>query len=280
MGRSNLKGVINIQNGEEILKAYLEELRSEQLYFNGINVIKYIDTAALSRFQKWFQRGFCLETSVLAMILLKNNPTATLCRGKMSSMDEDDEDNLHAWVEFKYFGLDCIFDLSWYADGITLISHKREEPAENQFYYYRANDDDAEIEMVGADLLLYKKWSISHDEFWTYLAANQIYEVMKKPETSYVFNELHQFIPVAPDYDFAIGPDDGIKTSCKFMVPFYLYGKIMASEIMDYFVKHPDATEPDIVLLKALEPVIAKFGARAKELQFDSIDPLPMLIRL
>ena len=262
-----------MEDRETILKKYLEELRNEQLFFNGKNFIDYIDSSALFRFQKWFGVGFCLEMSILAMILLKNNSTAKLCRGIVldeNSVNENDG-YLHSWVEFKYFGVEYIFDLSWCSTGATWFSKTPGECPLGETLYYRADEESPTIELIGGDITLIKKWSIDHDDFWRYYLANQLYEAMKDPKTSFVFDELHRFNPAPSNYDIEIGEDVGLKSKCKCMIPFYLFNKPMAAEIMVYFVEHPDALMPDYVLVKAVEKVIERFKARAEELKFNAI---------
>ncbi len=144
--------------------------KASELYFNGETIKDIIDKKGMHELQEETGNGMCYEFSALAMMLLKDNPTAKICRGYYQSKDGDFE-TPHSWVEFLVPEMGVfVADFAWMYPGFCSLSD----------YSKRAESEGN----------LTTKWVCSYDDFWGYAPSKKIYEKMQKKDTSFVLSDL------------------------------------------------------------------------------------------
>lgn len=200
----------------------------DSLYFHGSKLWRWVDTDAFIRFQNWAESGICYELSVLAMMTLKGNPSATLYRGDFVGNDGKFKTR-HAWVEFKIPGHGrCVADFSWIQGGFAKKS-----------VYVRSIDGK-----------LVPKWSCSYDEFWDTEFVKAVYGAARAKKTSHLLLELaffgnpdvdsYKFNDICSLTDIQLQLSDG-----SYMIPFARKnGKVVSSAILRDFVKNPKRLQP------------------------------------
>lgn len=145
---------------------------ADKLYFHGIKLSKYLEADAFLRLERYAGATFCYELSALAMILLKDDPTATLCRGYYYEKD-DQILCRHSWVEIETTpGKYGIIDLAWTSPEVIEKDTYLKDYAHGR---------------------LEQKWECPHRAFWQFGMVEPIYEAMQKPETSCILKELTAF---------------------------------------------------------------------------------------
>lgn len=149
------------------------EQTSKEIYFHGYELKRYLDSSAIIRLENWLKAGLCYELSVLAMMLVKDNKSARICRGDFYDKDGKLKTK-HAWVEVKvplngWFAI----DLAWFSPCFG----RRKD------YFKRCNEDGK----------LIRKWVYPHDKFWGIQFSNVILEAIKCRETSCILLELTAF---------------------------------------------------------------------------------------
>ena len=199
----------------------------DQLYFHGFKVWRYLKDDAIMRLQEWLGAGMCYNMSTLAMLTLKHNKTARLCRG--AYYDENGVfRTLHGWVEFRIplCGW-CVADFSWIHGGF----------AKKKVYF-----KSVEGEMLKAI------WSCSYKDFWDLPFSNVLYKSMQDRKTSCILAELAEFgLPIIEEDGFSEWCYSGQslkRTDGTFMIPFHLGEKLVSSRIMRDFVKNPKRHQP------------------------------------
>lgn len=120
---------------------------ADKLYFHGLKLRKYLEADAFLRLERYAGATFCYELSALVMILLKDNPTATLCRGYYYGEDGQILCR-HSWVELETAsGKHSIIDLAWASPEII----KKDN--------YLKNCAHGRLE---------QKWECLHTAFWQF----------------------------------------------------------------------------------------------------------------
>lgn len=145
--------------------------RFDDLYLCGFRVSRYIVTGSFWRFAKWAGLGLCHELSIMTMLALKHNKTATLYRGL--DFTGDGQLTSHSWVEFKIpiFGW-YVCDLAWTSG----VNRRR--------CYYK---------MFPRRKIT---WQCPYDEFWGIEFSNELYDRMKNSKTSYVMGGIMMYRPI------------------------------------------------------------------------------------
>ena len=153
---------------------FAESLSAENIrrcfnfFLNGFSVWELLATDFFYRIGKYLGHGLCYEVAALLMLVYRDYPEETRLVFADCMMD-DGERTDHAWFEFKAHHLWWAIDPAWYAPTPRLrIMHKLMARAR----YERV---------------------IGNDEFWGNKLAQQFYQALKKPETSYLFYELSLF---------------------------------------------------------------------------------------
>ena len=212
------------------VKALNKTLRAmHETWFYGFRADRwFVETSAFQRFTEWYNEGFCFAMSALAMIILRDNPTARIVQGHIEGVKNPNSGGLyrHAFVEFKLPWLGwCVMDLSWITPCIA-----------NRNAYYRTYS-----KMV-------KDWTCSYEEFWKYDFSHDLYMATRRKETSDILDLLIWY-----------GCSDGMAGFTKAVLenwsinefdmeitaPFH-YGneKLISGRILRDFVKNPKREQP------------------------------------
>ncbi len=214
----------------KMIEKYLEKIWQEldTLYFHGFKVHRYLSSEAFLRLQAWLGCGMCYELSALAMLVLKHNKTARLCRGDYYEQDGKPR-TCHGWVEFKIplCGW-CVADFSWIHGGFA-----------RKKVFFKSLDGGK----------LKERWSCSYDDFWDLPFPNVLYKAIQSSKTSKILFELTAFCGHTVE-------DGGFKEWCysgqklrysdgTFMIPFLNNkGKPVSTIIIRDFVKNPKRKQP------------------------------------
>ena len=155
-----------------VFDRYLERLAD--LYFHGIPLYY----AILSDFFRQFghshlKHGLCFQTAALAMLIYKDNSSATLVQG-MASPPSKDYRTSHSWIEFYEMGCRWILDITWNFPVPVPISVGEEQLGDSE---------------------IYRAWTCTHDDFWSSKISTQLYGAIGHSETSYILNLLNIFVP-------------------------------------------------------------------------------------
>ena len=217
-----------------ILYYYLRDIfhSAERLYFHGFNLYCHISRKSFSRLGAWLQpHSLCYEAGILSMMILRHNPTATLCRGFCED-PQNDFYSRHSWVEFKLGILGWfIMDLSWLSVGIC---------SKKAYFNESAN--------------IITMWKYPYQDFWKIPLVNTLYKAMQKPQTSHIFYELSAFDDnggtYTESYDFAgnINTDQlELSHNGTFMFPYrrsHAHNQPVSTEIIQDFIKNPRRRHP------------------------------------
>ena len=229
---------------EKFVNALSEE--AKKLYFHGFRLNRYVNTCAFWRFQEWLGSGRCYAFSVLAMIMLRPNKTATLYRGDSYGKDGQLKTR-HSWVEFKIpMNGWWVADFSWTNHGFM---PKKE-------FFKAVNVDSERLE---------PKWSCSYDEFWGTPFVGAICEAMEDATTSNIFRKLAAFgNPGDEDYGFTeyCYSEEMLKYAiCKQMIPYYDTSdeKFISSRIIRDFVKNPKREQPKARSIRLTRLVVHRY---------------------
>lgn len=210
------------------LKIAAQEIHAEaeKLYFYGFKLQRYLESNAILRLENYLRASLCYELSALAMILLRSNKTAKMCRGDY--LDDDGKlKTHHSWVEFEVPNEGwCVLDLAWFEPAIF----------KKDFYFQHCRN-------------LIPKWSCSYSEFWNIKLTNAVYQAMSQSSTSYIFAELSVFgNPKANGYGFkkyCKKEQKLIYTDGTYMWPRrFSSGKVLSSRMIRDFVKNPKREQP------------------------------------
>ncbi len=149
----------------------LIESEASNLYFNGKTIKEQIDTKGFYDLEDNNGKGLCHELAVLAMLLLKENPTAALFSGNYHDRYANFVTK-HSWVQFSVPGSseEFVADLAWMHPGFC----------EAEKYYQR----------VESNGILLTKQGIPYNDFWKYPFPNSTYNRIQQPETSNIINSL------------------------------------------------------------------------------------------
>lgn len=236
----------------KIMKKYLTKIWQEldALYFHGFKIHRYLDNETFPRLQAWLGCGMCYEPSVLAMLVLRCNKTARLCRGDYWNRNGKLQTR-HGWVEFRIpFCGWCVADFSWIHGGFA-----------RKKIYFR-NMDSGKLKV---------RWSCSYQDFWDLPFPNVLYKSMQNRGTSCVLAELNEFgSPIIEEDGFSEWCYSGRElrgTDGTFMIPLYRGGKFISSRIIRDFVKNPKRRQPkarSIRIARILEREFRKWRSQQK----------------
>ena len=233
----------------QFYRRYIIKLWQEmdQCYFHGLKFRRYVETFAFWRFQDWLGSGRCYAFSSLAMIVLKNNKTATLCRGNLYDKNGNFRTR-HSWIEFKIpMNGWWVADLSWINE---CFCSKKE-------YLKVVNADGEKLEL---------KWSCAYDEFWAMPIVEAFREAMNTQENSHIYRKLAVFgSPQAGEYGFTeccYSKEAAQHIACRHMMPYHDSNddKYISSRIIRDFVKNPKRKQPKSRSVRLARFVIREYS--------------------
>lgn len=226
-------------------KKYLAKLKKSvsALYFYGFSFDRVWESQALIRAERWFEVEMSKWWAPLGMLILKDNPTATLYHGLLFEGDKAGE--FHAWVEFDvWYGEKYVLDFAWIGSGF--ITKKKYQKW-----------------LKGDGLELVPLWKCDHTAFWTFAWTNFLWERMSNPKTSHILEGLDVYVnPSLSDGSkvVKIGFRDDIKElnpkDFSFLgidtIPWKVVGsnKIISSGTIQDFIKYPKLKAPRTKTLK------------------------------
>ena len=204
---------------------------AEKLYFYETNLKKIIKTHTLYRLQNWAYISMCNWWAPLAMLLLRDEPTAVLYQGTLRDLDGTEK--FHSWVEFTIRdGEKYVLDFSWLKSGYC--SKKR------YLKWLKRN----KVELT-------PEWKCDYKTFWLFCWPNFLWKAMKSKKTSHIMEGLNVFSP-EPDEDWGFkqtiadlqtNAPEGFGTS---KVPWRIThsSRLVSAEIIQDFVRFPRIKEP------------------------------------
>lgn len=141
---------------------------NQDMYFCGHKLLEFLEfpTAFFVRLQYYLNTGLCFELAALAMLTLKGVHSKL----QQGYININGLKIRHAWVEFTKRGVDFIADFAW---GLPVIM-----PA----WMYDLSFAKREVE-----------YSCSNNDFWALARSNSLYELMREPKTSYIFEGLEPY---------------------------------------------------------------------------------------
>lgn len=200
-----------------------------QKFLNGIQIWVYFAGSVFYRLGQYVGHGLCYEASALEMLLWRDEPTTRYCfascRGRSAKTRVD-----HSWIEFKAYGIWWVIDATWYPPcPFPRFWHSLSTGAR----YHRI---------------------ISHDEFWSIPFAEEFYNKLSNPKTSYLFYELTLFrhsARCAPKMEWEVNNVfelsqvgfSGVYPSCVLYNVFSKKHPVTPS-ILRHFLVNPKATLP------------------------------------
>ncbi|MBO4276546.1 hypothetical protein J5868_02510 [Candidatus Saccharibacteria bacterium] len=204
---------------------------------------KIIKTKALYRIQDWANVSMSCWWAPLAMLIMKDNPTAVLYQGML--YDSDGTKKFHAWVEFNIqHGGRYVLDFSWLSSGFC----------EKKRYLKWLKKSNAK---------LVSEWSCEYSMFWLFRWTNSLWELMLDPKTSHILDGLDVlcpedeenfgFKPVIADLEIEKLKRFGIAT-----IPWEIKGsgKMISASIIQDFVKYPKSKAPRDKTIKRMRRLL------------------------
>ncbi|MBR3332095.1 hypothetical protein IKG28_00450 [Candidatus Saccharibacteria bacterium] len=169
---------------DEAFYAYFMEVinSASKLYLEGVPFTELILNKKLWNFQQEDGVGACYQLSAFGMFMLKDNPTAKICRGEYSG--KEFKNIRHSWVEFQVPG-----------DGIYVIDFAWMHPG-----FCNINDYHNHIHDGGGTLIT--SWICSSERFWSYKKSSEIYKKVKDPNGFVELKDLLCFGDPDLGYDF------------------------------------------------------------------------------
>lgn len=154
------------------------------LYFCGKPIKQVFENQFFDCLNIHVDCGFCYGLSGLAMLMLKDDPTAQIVQG-MARSPLSKKRLCHCWVEIQRDGEWYVVDLGW-----SFMLKRRVTPREQ---YYDPSSIAAE-----------SQWTLKHREFWRLYLPNILFKKCSRWRTSWL---LPQFIwcfspPTDPGYGF------------------------------------------------------------------------------
>lgn len=170
--------------------------RLEKFYFHGIplGVVMFYDF--FRQFGHYYLgHGLCFQTAGLAMLIYRDNPTATLVQGMVYAKEKNLRTS-HSWIEFYEFGSRWILDITWNLPMPVPLCVGEDRLGDEEIQRY---------------------WTCSYEEFWSSKISTKLYDVISHPETSYILHLLDIYRPafqpgtqgdVIRSWGFKAGGDD------------------------------------------------------------------------
>lgn len=138
------------------------QLAAGDLYLDGIKISDVVQQKFLTQLGREAKHGLCYEAAALAMLLLKNNPTARLIQGT-AKYSENGERTDHAWVEFEENGVPFAIDLTWFDEEICLPQIVHVDVCESLVYF-----------------------TCNYQQFWQMSMSQKLYRLCHNKKTSFV----------------------------------------------------------------------------------------------
>lgn len=135
---------------------------AENLYLDGIKISDVIQQKFLVQLGKEAGHGLCYEAAALAMLLLKDNPTARFLQGT-AKRSESGERTDHAWVEFEENGVPFAVDLTWFDKEFCLPRIVHVDICESLVYF-----------------------TCDYQRFWQMSMSQKLYSLCHNKKTSFV----------------------------------------------------------------------------------------------
>lgn len=173
----------DFEERHEQIPDYIEEIQDEfnnafmrvataadELYLDNVKIFDVISHQFLVEMYDILGYGLCYEAAALAMMLLKDNPTARLVLGTAENRHETHERCDHAWVEFEENRVPFAVDFAWF---------------ENEFCIPR---------IVHVDIcrsIIYHTYS--YKEFWQMSLSKKLYALIHERKTSYILPWLYLY---------------------------------------------------------------------------------------
>lgn len=161
--------LIRLDEYDKFSTAVSEE--TNQLYFHGFKLWRWVDNDAFVRLQNWSDSEFTYELAILAMFALKRSKSAVLYRGDLYD-EKGDFKSFYSWVEFKIPG-----------KGRYIADFSREGA------FFRK---DEYTKCLGGSLV--PRWACSHATFWSLEYVQAVYSAAKSQKHSHLMLELRNFV--------------------------------------------------------------------------------------
>ena len=136
---------------------------ADKLYLDGVSIFDIVRHQFLVELHDFTQYGLCYEAAAVAMLLLKDNPTARLVLGTGEYCHSTRERCDHAWVEFEEDNVPFVVDFAWF---------------EHEFAVPR---------IVHVDIcksVVYRTYD--YRRFWQMAMSQKLYALCHDPKTSFV----------------------------------------------------------------------------------------------
>lgn len=165
-----------------VLDRYRNRLTDVNLYFHGMPLYAVILKDFFRQFgHGHLKHGLCFQTAGLAMLIYKDNPSATLVQGMAKAPNKSFQTS-HSWIEFYELGCRWILDITWNFPVPVPISIGEEQLGGHE---------------------MRRTWTCTHDDFWNSKISMQLYDAINHSETSYILNLLNLYVPA-----FSASSDD------------------------------------------------------------------------
>ena len=211
------------------------EKEMSKLYLNGVSLKEYVRTDVFRRLEWWLGMDLSFELAVLSMLILRDNWTSTLYQGMV--IGGRDEEEGHAWVEFKRGMRWYVMDLSC---GHPYVFSRSEYFGERGFGRY--------ISMV---------WKCKFNSFWNLDLVETLWALMHFKDTSFVLRELNWFRPTEHGPCYAFDKciiENRIVNDSKQMKPFFINKRDLkrpiSTDIIQDFVKKPKRQQPKMKTIR------------------------------
>lgn len=249
------------KNQEKNFLVFLDRLFDRDVYFHGSKFMNYLLNDAISRFLNWLGEGLCFEMSTMAMLLLRDYPSAKLCRDVY--LENGKYVCRHSWVEFTMPGNGLFaVDFSWYNRGFVWLLNA-DPSLETRNVEDLKNDvvwtTDGKFIQLDEGMVLKKCWECSYQDFWNYPIVVDLAIATSRPRTSHVLRSLAAMTPhpnkgLEPQYTKDMFGDGTV------MPPFMsMGGKPITNSIIRDFLKHPKRKQPSGRTFRRANSLIRKF---------------------
>lgn len=241
-----LVDITDKRRNEQLVEYLMKEFG--RVYFCSYSLWDVFLHQFFPRYRKFVDRGFCAPIAAMAMLALRNNPTAR-CVYAIAS----DKRFEHCWCEFRYRGIWYVVDVCWYYPFVLPRNayYRRNKPRIIKIWHYR--------------------------EFWSWAASWQLYREMLHPETSWLFTELACFYGYGYYTErerFLFHPniaettfDDSVGSQINPYVFMKFPDVIFSRRIMHEMMRKPTRKRPPAHLVRRVRGQIRRFRRAVDEQQ-------------
>lgn len=152
---------------------------ADELYLDGISVFDVVQHNFLPELYNITGYGLCYESAAIAMMLLKDVPSARLMLGTGECKHSTHERTDHAWVEFEEDRIPFVVDFAWF---------------EHTFCVPRIVQVDINKTIV--------YHTYTYEQFWQLSLSKKLYALCHNPKTSYVLPWLFLYRSRRKKYAF------------------------------------------------------------------------------